>query len=98
MGVVALEDFLRDLLHRLREDGFVGSHFPELQKLTAKSIEKEFSNIRPEEWNDKLFSIIDLKPIPKEELPHIEDLVLLRNAIAHYGSLTPEKYRDKFNY
>lgn len=98
LGVVALEDFVRDLLHRLREDDFVGSHFPEFQKLTAKSIEKEFSNIRPEEWNDKLFSIIDLKPIPKEELPHIGDLVLLRNAIAHYGSLTPEKYRDKFNY
>lgn len=98
LGVVALEDFVRDLLHRLREDDFVGSHFPEFQKLTAKSIEKEFSNIRPEEWNDKLFSIIDLKPIPEEELPHIGDLVLLRNAIAHYGSLTPEKYRDKFKY
>jgi hypothetical protein len=95
LGVVALEDFVRDLLHQLRQDDLVSSNFQELQN---QDIEKKFRYIDPAEWNKKLFRLIGLKPIPEKELPHVEDLVRLRNAIAHYGSLTPEAYRDKFKY
>ena len=98
LGVVALEDFVRDLLHQLRDDDLVSSDFQELQKLTPEDIEKKFRYLAPEEWNKKLFNVIGLKPIPEKEIPHIEDLVSLRHTIAHYGSLTPAAYRDKFKY
>ncbi len=38
------------------------------------------------------------KPVPTKEISHVADLVLLRNAIAHYGALVPAKYRDQFKY
>jgi hypothetical protein len=98
LGVVAMEDFMRDLLHQLREDDFVCSNFPEFQNLTAKFIDHNFRNLAAAEWNNNLSGIIGLTPIPERELPHIADLVLLRNVVAHYGSLTPEKFRNNFKY
>lgn len=98
LGVVALEDFVRDLLHQLRADDFVVSNFREFQELTPETIEKNFKHLRPKCWNKDFLKIMGFKPVPTKEISHVADLVRLRNAIAHYGSLTPEAYRDKFKY
>jgi hypothetical protein len=95
LGVVALEDFVRDLLHQLRQDDLVSSNFLELQN---QDIEKSFKHLRPKCWNKDFLRIMGFKPVPTKEISHVADLVRLRNAIAHYGSLTPEAYRDKFKY
>ena len=98
LGVVALEDFGRDLLQQLRGDDFVVNNFREFQNLTPKDIEHEFKHLCSKNWNRNFSRVFGFKPILAQEFSHIRDLVTLRNAIAHYGSLTPEKYRNRFKY
>jgi len=97
-GVVALEHFGRDLIHQLSEDHFIRRDFLEFQNWKPKQIEHEFRSLSSKSWNTNFFQLVDFEPIPKEEISHVEDLVLLRNAIAHYGALVPAKKRNKFKY
>lgn len=101
LGVVALEDFIRDLATRLADTPSCLAHFPGLAKLRAQPVaqppEKMFKRLDsdpagvgvldPERINEAFKLAIALEPIPVTEFWHLRDLALLRHTVAHHGAV-----------
>lgn len=99
LGVVALEDFIRDLAARLADTPSCVAHFPGLSELRAKPVnqkpDKMFKRLDadpavfldPEEINRVFRKAIAVEPVPATEFWHLRDLVLLRHTVAHHGAV-----------
>jgi hypothetical protein len=99
LGVVALEDFLRDLAARLADVPNVVTHFPALTKLRAQQINRSAGQmfkrldtdpagtLDPAEINLRFTQAMGVAPVPTQEYWHLRDLALLRHTIAHNAAV-----------
>jgi len=99
LGVVALEDFIRDLAARLADTPSCVAHFPALMKLRAQRIDRQPAQmfkrldtdpagmLDPEEINLRFMQAMGIAPVPVQEHWHLRDLALLRHTIAHHAAL-----------
>ncbi len=99
LGVVALEDFVRDLAARLADLPDLARHFPALSKLRAERINRPSGQmfkrldtdpagtLDPEEVNLRFTQAMGVAPVPTQEYWHLRDLALLRHSIAHHAAV-----------
>jgi hypothetical protein len=99
LGIVALEDFIRDLAARLADNPSCSAHFPNLVKLrsqprnrppamTFKRLDTDPAGVLdPEEINKVFKSAIGVETVPSTEFWHLRDLALLRHTVAHHGAV-----------
>lgn len=99
LGIVALEDFVRDLSARLAETPSCLKHFPGLAVLRAKRrmrqpaqmykrLDKDpFDLLEPEELNSEFKKAMAIAPVPLQEFWHLRDLILIRHTIAHHAAV-----------
>jgi hypothetical protein len=108
LGVVALEDFIRDLGARLADLQGLTHYFPEILKL--RPVLKK--NPRPYAQQDKdpaplsnwpevntLYKqAIGIEPFVKAGLPKLHDLALIRHTVAHHAALVRQIDVPRFQY
>jgi hypothetical protein len=99
LGVVALEDFIRDLATRLADTPSCQVIFPNLIDLRAKPVsrapDKMFKRLDsdpagildPENINEAFKAAVGIEPVPAQEFWHLRDLALLRHTVAHHGGV-----------
>lgn len=110
LGVVALEDYLRDLGARMAGHAFLLQHFPSLSQLRAvpkarppahafKQLETEpIASFEPERVNTLLEAAIGIAPIPQAEYPRLRDLALVRHTVAHHAAVVRQVDLPRFQY
>jgi len=99
LGVVALEDFIRDLAARLADNPSCRTHFPGLASLRAQQVARPPAQmfkrldtdpagvIDPEEVNLRFAQALGVSPVPVQEYWHVRDLALLRHTVAHHAAV-----------
>jgi len=97
LGVVALEDFIRDLGARLADVPNLDSHFPHIAALRPALKKNPKPYARPDidpaplsDWpevNSLYQRAIDVEPIAANDLPKLHDLALIRHTVAHHAAL-----------
>lgn len=99
LGVVALEDFIRDLGARLADSPSCLMLFPRMTALRAQPVnraaDKMFkrldtdpaASLDPEDINKRFLAAINVEPFPVAEYWHFRDLVLIRHTVAHHGAV-----------
>jgi hypothetical protein len=99
LGVVALEDFIRDLATRLADTPSCLAKFPKLADLRAKpknqTPDRMFKRLDtdpagildPEKINEAFKSAIAVEPVKVQDFWHLRDLALLRHTVAHHGGV-----------
>lgn len=99
LGVVALEDFIRDLASRLADTPSCLVKFPKLADLRAKpkdqAPDKMFKRLDtdpagildPEKINETFKAAIAVEPVNVQDFWHLRDLALLRHTVAHHGGV-----------
>ena len=110
LGVVALEDFIRDLATRLADSPSCAAYFPNLADLRAKPVnqppEKMFKRLDtdpagtldPEKINEEFRKAIGVEPVPSTEFWHLRDLALLRHTVAHHGAVIRQIDLPRFTH
>jgi hypothetical protein len=110
LGVVALEDFVRDFGARMADNIHITAHFPKLIELRSKPIprtsDKAFLRldtdptgvIDPELVNNLFRESINLEPIPASEYPRLRDLALIRHTVAHHAAVIRHVDVPRFQY
>lgn len=110
LGVVALEDFVRDLAARLADTPECLKHFPHLADLRAKPRSRQPSEmfkrldtdpagvLDPEEINLRFKQSMAIEPIPVQEYWHLRDLALLRHTVAHHAAVIRKVDVPRFAY
>jgi hypothetical protein len=108
LGVVALEDFIRDLCARLADMPDLINFFPNISQLqpTLKKSPKPYA--RPDkdpaslsDWpevNSLLLNVIGIEPIAVANLPKLHDLALIRHTVAHHAALVRPLDVSRFQY
>jgi len=99
LGVVALEDFVRDLVARMAENPDIAQLFPLLAEFRsqpkARSPDHTFRRldtdpagvIDPDEINAVFLKALGVTPIASQEYWHLRDLALLRHTVAHHAAV-----------
>lgn len=99
LGVVALEDFVRDLVARMAENQEIANLFPLLAKFRSQPRERAPDQafrrldtdpagvIDPEEINAVFLKALGVAPISSHEIWHLRDLALLRHTVAHHAAV-----------
>lgn len=99
LGVVALEDFVRDLVARMAENSEIAQLFPQLAEFRsqpkANAPDQAFRRldtdpagvIDPEKINAVFLKSLGVAPIPPHEYWHLRDLALLRHTVAHHAAV-----------
>lgn len=110
LGVVALEDFVRDLVARMAEHPGLTRMFPQLAGLRsqprARAPDQAFRRldtdpagvVDPEEINAVFQQALGIAPIDPLEYWHLRDLALLRHTVAHHAALTRQIDVPRFRY
>jgi hypothetical protein len=110
LGVVALEDYVRDLGGRMAGHNLLCQHFPELRQLRsspkARAPGQEFrrldtepiSSFEPEDINNRLHVAIGVAPIPAAEYSRLRDLALVRHTVAHHAAVIRPVDVPRFQY
>lgn len=111
LGVVALEDFIRDLVSRMAENTELETWFPNLgvlrnqpqkQPETKKHLQLDTdpagNKIRPEQINKMFQDALGISPIPDSEYSHLRDLALLRHTVAHHAAVIRHLDVPRFQY
>jgi hypothetical protein len=110
LGVVALEDFIRDIGARMAENRILLRLFPKLQELRAQPIPRATGQtfrrldtdptgvIDPEEINTLFRRALDVEPSPPSEHAHLRDLILLRHTVAHHAAVIRAADVPRFQY
>lgn len=110
LGVVALEDFVRDFGARMADDIHISHHFPALAELRAKPIlrfgDQAFKRldtdptgvIDPESVNGLFKKSLDVEPIPTAGYPRLRDLALIRHTVAHHAAVIRPVDVQRFQY
>lgn len=97
LGVVALEDFIRDIGARLADVPMLDSHFPQITALRPVLRKDHKPYARPDkdpatlsDWMEvnALFQrAIGVAPIAATDLAKLHDLALIRHTVAHHAAL-----------
>lgn len=99
LGVVALEDLVRDLAARLADVSSLKPFFPELSKLRAQAVPRPADQafkrldtdpagvLDPEQINARFMKAMGVAPVPAVEYWHLRDLALLRHSVAHHAAM-----------
>lgn len=99
LGVVALEDLVRDLGGRLAAFAPAVRHFPALAQMAAQPRPRAAAQafrrldtdpagcIDPEEINSIYKKALGIEPVPASEFWHLRDLALLRHTVAHHAAM-----------
>jgi hypothetical protein len=110
LGVVALEDFVRDLAARLADTASCVAHFPALANLRAQQINRQPAQIfkrldtdpagvlDPEEINSRFTQAMGITPVPAQGYWHLRDLALLRHTIAHHAGVIRQVDVPRFRH
>lgn len=110
LGVVALEDFIRDFGARMADDRLIGEYFPRLKDLRSKPIargaDQTFKRldtdptgvIDPELVNGIFSKSLGIEPIPREEFSRLRDLALIRHTVAHHAAVVRPVDVPRFQY
>lgn len=110
LGVVALEDFVRDLAARMSEDAQLIQLFPRLALLRsqpkARAPDQAFRRldtdpagvVDPEEINSVFHKSLGVVPIPPQEYWHLRDLALLRHTVAHHAAVIRQVDLPRFRH
>ena len=97
LGVVALEDFVRELGARLAAVSALYTHFPSISDLQPRLKANPKLYARPDidacnistwvEVNDLYARALGAAPIAASEMPKLQDLALIRHTVAHHAAL-----------
>jgi hypothetical protein len=110
LGVVALEDFVRDLVARMAESQELATLFPKLARLRsqprARAPDQAFRRldtdpagvVDPEEINAVFQQAIGVAPIAPTEYWHLRDLALLRHTVAHHAAVIRQVDVPRFRH
>ena len=110
LGVVALEDFVRDLVARMSESPEIARMFPRLEKLRsqakARAPDQAFRRldtdpagvVDPEDINAVLQQTLGVEPISPHEYWHLRDLALLRHTVAHHAAVIRQVDLPRFRH
>jgi hypothetical protein len=110
LGVVALEDFVRDLVARMAENPEITQLFPLLagfrSQPKARAPDHTFRRldtdpagvIDPEEINAVFLQALGVAPIPLHEYWHLRDLALLRHTVAHHAAVIRQVDLPRFRH
>ena len=110
LGVVALEDFVRDLVARMAENTEIAQLFPPLQTLRsqpkARAPDQAFRRldtdpagvVDPEEINAIFRQALGIAPIAPQEYWHLRDLALLRHTVAHHAAVIRQVDLPRFRH
>ena len=110
LGVVALEDFVRDLVARMAEVPELLLWFPVLANFRsqprARTSAQAFRRldtdpagvVDPEEINAVFQKALGVSPIPSHEYWHLRDLTLLRHTVAHHAAVIRHVDIPRFRY
>lgn len=112
LGVVALEDYIRDLAARLADTPACRSKFPEIASLRTQPIVRAhdqmfkrldtdpagIGTVDPDEINKAFKKALGVEPVPVEEAWHLRDLALLRHTVAHYGGVIRQVDLPRFGH
>ena len=110
LGVVALEDFVRDLVARMAENSEISQLFPSLRELrseprtrapdqTFRRLETDPAGVvDPEEINAVFRLALAVSPIAPREYWHLRDLALLRHTVAHHAAVIRQVDLPRFRH
>ncbi len=110
LGVVALEDLIRDLAARLADVHGLAAFFPELRKLRAQAVVRPAHQafkrldtdpagvLDPEEINLRFTQAMGVAPVPISDYWHLRDLALLRHTVAHHAAVIRAVDVPRFAY
>lgn len=110
LGVVALEDYVRDLVARMAENADLSLMFPQLVDVRAhqrrRTPDQSFRRldtdpagvIDPEDINAVFQRAIGVNPIAPIDYWHLRDLALLRHTIAHHAAVIRHVDLPRFRY
>lgn len=110
LGVVALEDFIRDLGARLADNTFLQSAFPQITGLRTQPVKtnlnKPFARldkdpatlVDPEDVNKLFQRCLDVEPFAVPEFPRLRDLALIRHTVAHHAAIIRQIDVQRFQY
>lgn len=110
LGVVALEDFVRDLVARMAENAELAQLFPPLLSLRSqarsRSLDQAFRRldtdpagvVDPEEINAVFQQALGVAPIAPQEYWHLRDLALLRHTVAHHAAVIRQVDLPRFRH
>lgn len=97
LGVVGLEDFVRDLGARLADVPGIERHFPKITELRPVLKKNPLPYARQDkdpatlsnwpEVNTLYQRAIGIAPLPVADLPKLHDLALIRHTVAHHAAL-----------
>jgi len=97
LGVVGLEDFIRDLGARLVDVSGIERHFPKIAELRPVLKKSPLGYARQDkdpaplsDWaevNALYQRAIGIAPLAVADLPKLHDLVLIRHTVAHHAAL-----------
>jgi hypothetical protein len=108
LGVVALEDFIRDLGIRLADVPDLEHHFPNIAQLRPVLKKNPPPYARQDrdpaplsDWpgvNTLYERAIGVAPLAASDLPKLHDLALIRHTIAHHAALVRPIDAPRFQY
>ena len=110
LGVVALEDFVRDFGARMADNTCISELFPRLVELRAAPISRPVDQafrrldtdptgkIDPQDVNDLFRKALDVEPIPVAEYDRLRDLALVRHTVAHHAAVIRPVDVPRFHY
>ena len=110
LGVVALEDYVRDLGARLADDPVVQAAFPNVTGLRPRPMPtrpgKPFARLdqdpaTPTDFaavNKLYLEVLGAEPFPQAAHAKLYDLALIRHTVAHHGSVVRPVDIPRFQY
>lgn len=110
LGVVALEDFIRDFGARLADNTYICELFPDLTQIRAvpilrtadhafRRLDKDpTGKIDPQDVNDLFRKALDVEPIPVVEFERLRDLAIIRHTVAHHAAVIRPVDVPRFQY
>lgn len=110
LGVVALEDFIRDFGARMADNIYISQHFPALAQLRSKpkfrAPDQAFRRldidptdlVDPEQVNALFQKSLYVEPIPASEYSRLRDLALIRHTVAHHAAVIRQVDVPRFQY
>ncbi|MBI4808127.1 MAG: hypothetical protein HY799_04190 [Nitrosomonadales bacterium] len=110
LGVVALEDFVRDFGARMADNTDICNFFPALVELRAQPIQRSADQafkrldtdptgcIDPKLINDIFRKSLNVEPISTIEYPRLRDLALIRHTVAHHAAIIRPVDVQRFQY
>lgn len=97
LGVVALEDFIRDLGARLADVDGLTAYFPAIAELRPVAVKQPRAYARPDrdpaslsDWpavNELYTRVLGAAPFNESDIPRLHDLAIIRHTVAHHAAL-----------